>query len=104
MSILPRAAQPLLHSFAGGFTRPTFTRFLTLMLGAVLTTGRRASAHLSVSIKGLRESGLWEQGRILGFSGFWKLLWKHSVCRSFRPSPRTDAGDRSLFRGFYPIP
>jgi hypothetical protein len=37
MSILPRAAQPLLKSFAAAFTRPTFKRFLTLMLGAVLT-------------------------------------------------------------------
>ncbi len=46
MSLLPRAAQPLLHSFAGGFTRPTFTRFLTLMLGAVLTTGRRTITNL----------------------------------------------------------
>jgi hypothetical protein len=43
MSILPSAAQPLLESFSSAFTRPTFKRFLTLMLGAVLTTGRRTT-------------------------------------------------------------
>src|SRR5512133_4375956 len=53
MSILPKAAQPLLHSFAGAFTRPTFKRFLTLMLGAVLTTGRRTITNLLRAVRGL---------------------------------------------------
>src|SRR5512142_1938415 len=30
------------------------------------------------------------------FPAIWGLLWKYSVCRSSRPSPRTDAGDQSL--------
>ena len=53
MSLLPRAAQPLLESFSGAFTRPTFKRFLTLMLGAVLTTGRRTITNLLRSVRGL---------------------------------------------------
>jgi hypothetical protein len=53
MSILPRAAQPLLKSFAAAFTRPTFKRFLTLMLGAVLTTGRRTITNLLRAVRGL---------------------------------------------------
>ena len=33
MAILPDLAQPLIRTFAPAFTRPTFTRFLTLMAG-----------------------------------------------------------------------
>jgi hypothetical protein len=64
----------------------------------------RASAHLSVSIKGLLYSGRHKQGKFEAFAMKWELLWKHRVCRSSRPSPRTGAGDQSLFRGFCPIP
>ena len=46
MSLLPGAAQPLLHAFAGAFTPPAFKRFITLMLGAVLNTGRRTITNL----------------------------------------------------------
>jgi hypothetical protein len=53
MSILPKTAQPLLHAFAGAFTPPTFKRFFTLMLGAVLTTGRRTITNLLRAIGGL---------------------------------------------------
>src|SRR6266496_1420835 len=53
MSILPKAARPLLHAFAGAFTPPTFKRFFTLMLGAVLTTGRRTITNLLRAVGGL---------------------------------------------------
>src|SRR5512132_1797801 len=53
MSILPQAARPLLHAFAGAFTPPTFKRFFTLMLGAVLTTGRRTITNLLRAVRGL---------------------------------------------------
>ena len=53
MSILPRAARPLLHAFAGAFTPPTCKRFFTLMLGAVLTTGRRTITNLLRAVGGL---------------------------------------------------
>ena len=56
----------------------------------------RASAHLSVSIRGLRESPSPNNGESEGLAAICGLLWKHSVCRSSRPSPRSDAGDQSL--------
>src|SRR5512135_3878657 len=53
MSLLPGAARPLLHAFAGACTPPTFKRFVTLMLGAVLTTGRRTITNLLRAVGGL---------------------------------------------------
>jgi DDE superfamily endonuclease len=53
MSLLPKTAQPLLHAVAGAFTPPTFKRFITLMLGAVLTTGRRTITNLLRAVGGL---------------------------------------------------
>ena len=41
-----RAAEPLIREFAGAFTRPTFPRFVILLLGAILTTGRRTINNL----------------------------------------------------------
>jgi hypothetical protein len=46
MSIIPVIAQPLVQGFAAAFTRPTFKRFLTLMAGAVLNTGRRTISNI----------------------------------------------------------
>jgi len=53
MAILPAIAQPLVQGFAAAFTRPTFKRFLTLMAGALLNTGRRTISHLLRSLGGL---------------------------------------------------
>lgn len=38
---LPKAAEPLLSRFSIAFTRPTFQRALVLLVGSVLTLGRR---------------------------------------------------------------
>jgi hypothetical protein len=38
---LPRSARPLLSQFSIAFTRPTFQRAMTLLVGFVLATGRR---------------------------------------------------------------
>jgi len=46
MCTIPRAAEPLIQEFAGAFTRPTFPRFVILLLGAILTTGRRTINNL----------------------------------------------------------
>jgi hypothetical protein len=46
MTILPIEATPLLLALAPAFTQPTFTRFTTLALAAVLTAGRRTVANL----------------------------------------------------------
>src|SRR5687768_4164513 len=53
MAILPDLAQPLVQNFAEAFTRPTFKRFLTLMAGAILSTGRRTIANLLRTVRGL---------------------------------------------------
>jgi hypothetical protein len=53
MAILPDLAQPLVQNFAEAFTRPTFKRFLTLMAGAILSTGRRPIANLLRTVRGL---------------------------------------------------
>jgi hypothetical protein len=44
--ILPAEALPLLQTFAPLFTRPTYRRFLLLLVAAVLATGRRTVANL----------------------------------------------------------
>jgi hypothetical protein len=44
--ILPPEAVPLLAALAPAFTQPTYRRFVTLLLAATLTTGRRTVANL----------------------------------------------------------
>lgn len=46
MTILPPQLAPLLVEFAPAFTRPTYRRFVVLLLAAILTTGRRTVANL----------------------------------------------------------
>lgn len=43
---MPSAARPLLQPLACAFTRPTFQRWLVLLLAAILTTGRRTICNL----------------------------------------------------------
>ena len=51
--ILPSQAKPLLDLLAPCFTRHTFSRFTTLIVGAVLTTGRRTVANVLRTLGGL---------------------------------------------------
>jgi hypothetical protein len=44
--LLPLEARPLLAAFVPHFSHPTYTRFVTLMAAAILTTGRRTVANL----------------------------------------------------------
>ncbi|MBI3411406.1 MAG: transposase [Planctomycetes bacterium] len=46
MSSIPKAAEPLLQEFLVAFTRPTHRRFVVLLLGAILTTGRRTVTNI----------------------------------------------------------
>ncbi len=43
---IPSAAQPLLLKFADAFSNPTFSRWLVLLVSAILTTGRRTVCNL----------------------------------------------------------
>ena len=46
MFVLPPAAEPLIRSFAGAFTRPSFARFSLLLAGAIVTFGRRTVSRV----------------------------------------------------------
>ncbi|MEE9271000.1 MAG: transposase [Candidatus Krumholzibacteria bacterium] len=46
MNSIPKAAEPLIHEFADAFTRPTYRRFVVLLLAAMMTTGRRTVTNL----------------------------------------------------------
>src|SRR5262249_35846138 len=51
--ILPPEAAPLLAALLPELTRPTAARFVTLLLAAVLTTGRRTVANLLRTLRHL---------------------------------------------------
>src|SRR5438094_10162692 len=46
MLFMPSVAQPLLQTFATTLTRPTFQRWVLLVVGAVLTPGRRTVTNV----------------------------------------------------------
>lgn len=53
MLTLPRAAQPLLLSFSIAFSRPSFQRALTLLIGAALTMGRRTVTNTLWTVRAI---------------------------------------------------
>src|SRR5687768_16562612 len=46
MFVIPRAAEPLIESFRPAFTRPSFERFVGLLVGAIVTYGRRTVSRI----------------------------------------------------------
>jgi hypothetical protein len=63
--ILPPEAHPLVQVLALHFTSPTYQRFSTLLVGAVLTTGRRTVANLVRTLRHLAPGHLTAYQRIL---------------------------------------
>lgn len=55
MSIIPLEAAWLLGEFAPVFTQPTFRRSMLLLLGAILTTGRRTVANVLRTVGNLAQ-------------------------------------------------
>jgi len=53
MLAFPRAAEPLLMSFSVAFTQPTFQRILPLIVGAIVTTGRRTITHILWTVRSI---------------------------------------------------
>ena len=51
--ILPPEAHPLFNALVFTFTAPTYQRFSTLLVGAVLTTGRRTVANVLRTLRHL---------------------------------------------------
>ncbi|NJN05826.1 MAG: transposase [Rhodobacteraceae bacterium] len=62
---LPSAAAPLLESFAAGFSKPTFSRFLVLLVGAVLALGRRTVTNIFWTVRGVAEGDVSSYHRVL---------------------------------------
>ena len=58
MFALPPAAEPLIRPFAPAFTRPSFCRFTLLLVGAIVTFGRRTVSRV-----------LWTLGRAADGAG-----------------------------------
>ena len=63
--ILPAEAHPLVQVLALHFTSPTYQRFSTLLVGAVLTTGRRTAANLVRTLQHLAPGHLTDYQRVL---------------------------------------
>lgn len=53
MFTLPRAAEPLIRSFAPAFCVPTYQRFVLLLIGVIVTSGRRTVSHVLWSVRSL---------------------------------------------------
>ena len=53
MNSIPKAAEPLIQPFADAFTRPTYRRFVVLLLAGILTTGRRTVTNLLRTVSAL---------------------------------------------------
>src|SRR5437016_3792079 len=53
MLTLPRAAEPLIAAFAPAFTRPSYLRFVTLLVGAIVTGGRRTVTRILWTVRSL---------------------------------------------------
>src|SRR3954466_9868815 len=51
--ILPPEARPLFNALVFTFANPTYQRFSTLLVGALLTTGRRTVANLLRTLRHL---------------------------------------------------
>jgi hypothetical protein len=51
--VLPRAAEPLIDSFAPAFTAPTYRRFVLLLVGAIVTCGRRTVSRILWTVRTL---------------------------------------------------
>jgi hypothetical protein len=63
--ILPPEATPLITALAPAFTQPTYRRFVTLLLAAVLTTGRRTVANLLRTLGALAPGHRTDYQRVL---------------------------------------
>src|SRR5215218_2773815 len=62
--ILPPEAHPLLNALVFTFTNPTYRRFSALLVGALLTTGRRTVANLIRTLRHLAPGHLTDYQRV----------------------------------------
>ena len=101
MTILPPDLSPLLIEFAPAFTRPTYRRFLVLLLAAILTTGRRTVANLLRTAGALAPGHPASYRRVLSRAR-WSamqlacLLTRHLVARLLPAGTITLVGDDTV--------
>jgi hypothetical protein len=76
--VVPAAAEPLVDSLRGVFTRPTLRRFVLLMAGLIVTMGRRTVSHVLVLIEPLIE-GHWSDYHRLYSSARYSMFELASV-------------------------
>jgi hypothetical protein len=65
MLSLPKVAQPLFSQFSIAFTRPTFERAMVLLVGFVLTVGRRTVTRTLATVRGLAGGHFGDYHRVL---------------------------------------
>jgi hypothetical protein len=63
--ILPPDARPLANALLFTFTNPTYQRFSALLVGAILTTGRRTVANIVRTLRHLAPGHLTDYQRVL---------------------------------------
>src|SRR5882762_2419998 len=63
--ILPPEAQPLVNALTLHFTNPTYQRLSTLLVGAILTTGRRTVANVLRTLRQLAPGHPTDYRRVL---------------------------------------
>ena len=72
--ILPPEAHPLVQVLAPHFTSPTYQRASALLVGAILTTGRRTIANLLRTLRQLAPGHPTAYRRVLSRAP-WSGLW-----------------------------
>jgi len=72
MLTLPSAAEPLIVSLSVAFTDPTFNRMVPLMVGAILTRGRRTITAVLRTMRGLAD-GHWSDYHRVFSRAAWTL-------------------------------
>src|SRR6187549_1620666 len=65
MNIVPTEAAWMLAEFAPVFTQPTYPRFLVLLFGAILTTGRHTVANILRTVGALAQGAPSSYHRVL---------------------------------------
>ena len=65
MISLPKAARPLLSCFSIAFTAPTFQRVISLLVGCIVTRGRRTITRVLKTLRGVTEGHFSSYHRVL---------------------------------------
>lgn len=101
--LLPAEAHSLVQALAPAFTSPTYHRFSTLLVGAILTTGRRTVANLLRTLRHLAPGHSTDYCRVLSRASWSGLrlstLLTHFLLQHFLPTgPVMLVGDDTVDR------